>query len=201
MTFNTLLTPSSPSDEGFTLIEVMVSLAVMALIVTVAFSGLRIGLNSWDRGSRRIEKLEERANVERLLNRQLALASPMPLNINDRMTPLFRGTDSRLEFISDYSLADGQGDFRKIDYAIKDGHFLYGEKRLPGYVPSESENPPTQTLSEFRSVRFRFLAMEPSGDFKWVDDWKPEMGLPTAVEAKLNQDTLMIRLVNRLVNQ
>ena len=50
------------------MIEVMVSLAIMGLIVTVAFAGLRIGLNSWERGAAHIDDLDARAGVERSMN-------------------------------------------------------------------------------------------------------------------------------------
>jgi prepilin-type N-terminal cleavage/methylation domain-containing protein len=181
--------------KGFTLIEVMVSIAIMALIVSVAFAGLRIGLNSWERGSRRVDELAARATLERLLNRQLALANAMPMT-NDQKA-LFRGTSSRVEFISDYSAEDGSGDFRKIDYAVKDGHFFYGERQLYGYVPSENEELPTHRLGDFSSVRFRYLFVDDNGAFKWFDEWKLGMGLPTAVETNLNGDSFVTRLVNR----
>jgi prepilin-type N-terminal cleavage/methylation domain-containing protein len=189
--------PSFRTDKGFTLIEVMVSLAIMGLIVTVAFAGLRIGLNSWERGGARIDALDAHANVERLLSRQLAVASPMPLRVKDQMVPLFRGTNARVEFISDYSPATGSGEFRKIDYGQADGDFLYGEKQLDDYVPTDDEPLPTEKLASFQSIQFRFLAVEKDGSFKWVDEWKADMGLPAAVEAMLGNRRLLVRLVNR----
>src|SRR5688572_30440774 len=118
------------TEPGFTLVEVMVALAIMAIVVTIAFSGLAAGMNSWERGSRAIENFDRRNTVERLLKRQLALANPAPLKAGDAQSVLFRGSGRRLEFISDYSLADGPGDLRKIDYAIDGGRFLYGETPL-----------------------------------------------------------------------
>jgi len=185
------------TDAGFTLVEVMVSLTIMGMIIAVAFSGLSVGLRNWDRGGRKIDDLEARAKVERLLSRQLAVASPMLFSINDQMVPLFRGTSSRLEFISDYSGASGSVGFRKIDYADERGRFLYGEKQITGYVPAADEPSPAETVATFQSVRFRFLKAGKEGDFSWIDEWKPEMGLPAAVEAGLGDHSLLVRLVNR----
>ena len=55
------------TDRGFTLVEVMVSLAIMLMVVTVAFSGLRVGLDAWERGSRALDQMERRATLERLM--------------------------------------------------------------------------------------------------------------------------------------
>src|SRR5437016_4651476 len=113
------------TERGFTLIEVMVSMIIMLMVVTIAFSGFRIGLNAWERGGKAIDKLDRRATVERLIQRQLAVAYPLEVKAEKDSFVLFRGAADRMEFVSDYSLADGPVDFRKIDYAINDGRFLY----------------------------------------------------------------------------
>src|SRR5579884_1301579 len=117
-------------NRGFTLVEVMISLVIMTAIVTVAFAGLSVGLNGWDRGTKRIDKLEQRATIERLLRRQLALADPTEgrAKIEDKPVVLFRGTSNRIDFVSNYSLADGPSDFRKIGYLFDGTNFRYEEK-------------------------------------------------------------------------
>src|ERR1043165_2947897 len=135
MTFRKRLRMRCRTSRGFTLVEVMVSLAIMAMVVTVAFSGFRIGLNAWERGGRAVDAMDKRATIERLIQRQLASAYPLPVTVEKESVVLFRGSTSRIDFVSDYSLADGSVDFRKISYALDQGHFLYGEQSLFGYVP------------------------------------------------------------------
>src|SRR5438309_1990852 len=90
------------TERGFTLIEVIVALTIMGLLVSIAFSGVRISLDGWDRGARKIAALEQRATVERLLRRQLSLAYSME-SIAGRPPIPFRGSATRVEFVSDYS--------------------------------------------------------------------------------------------------
>lgn len=175
----------------------MVAMTIMAIVVGVAFSGLRVGLNSWQKGTRALDKIDRRVTVERLLNRQLAVAKGMEFAIEDRKITMFRGSKDRLEFISDYSLADGAGDFRKIDYAFQDGWFRYAEKNLITYVPSDTEDPPTAPLGDFSRLVFHFLGTNERGQPEWVDDWKADMGLPAAVQVEIDDDTFVIALVNR----
>lgn len=197
MTFNVQSRRRFRTDPGFTLIEVTVALVVMAIVVTVAFSGLTIGMNSWERGSRAIDDLDRRATIERLLKRQLALAYPMQFKTGDQTFVLFRGSSHRLEFISDYSLADGPGDFRKIDYAADGGQFLYGEKPLFDYIPADNEDAPGRTLGSFKDISFRFLGRGDDERPIWVTEWKIGMGLPLAVLAQIDNDNFIVRLVNR----
>ena len=65
----------SRNRRGFTLIEVLVSMAIMAMVVTIAFAGLRVGLNGWERGGRALDEMDRRALVERLIQRQLAVGA------------------------------------------------------------------------------------------------------------------------------
>ena len=179
--------------------EVMVSLAIMALIVTVAFAGLNIGIDSWTRGSRKIDQLDRRAAVERLLKRQLATAHPLELraNLNVPAYLFFRGTATSVEFIADYSLADGPSDFRKIGYLFQEGRFRYEEKNLLGYVPQEYESIEGEILSTFSDVRFSYLRTDAEDKHSWSEAWALGEGLPGAVRVQIESDVVIVPLVNK----
>ncbi len=187
--------------RGFTLVEVMVSLVIMALIATVAFAGLNIGIDSWTRGAGKIDQLDQRAAVERLLKRQLAVAYPLelPVNVEGPAVIFFRGTSMSVEFIADYSLADGPTDFRKIGYEFRNGDFRYEEKNLLGYVPQEFELIDGEILAAFSDVRFSYLPKALPGATErpsWSAEWKIGDGLPAAVRVHLAGDSVIIPLVN-----
>src|SRR5260370_27379247 len=104
------------SSWGFTLVEVLVSLTIMALIPSVAFAGLSIGIDSWHRGSRKIDELDRRFAIERVVRRQVALADHV-----------FRGDRDQLEFSTTYSLANGSGDPVWVKYVLESNDLLYSE--------------------------------------------------------------------------
>jgi prepilin-type N-terminal cleavage/methylation domain-containing protein len=193
------LKPRSRAEHGFTLLEVMVSLAIMALIATVAFAGLSIGVDTWRRGTRKIDEMDGRAAIERLVKRQLAIAYPLQFqpDPNQPAFALFRGTNSSVEFISDYSVVDGTTDFRKIGYRFESGEFRYQEENLLGYVPSSNERIEGEVLAKLSALRFRYLQRLPSEAWSWADEWKLGEGLPAAIEARFDSDVIVIPLVNR----
>ena len=49
------------SQSGFTLLELVVAITLMGLVLVMLYSGLRLGLTSWDNG-------EQRAETQRSLN-------------------------------------------------------------------------------------------------------------------------------------
>jgi general secretion pathway protein J len=183
-------------NAGFTLVEAMVALTIMSVVISVAFSGLRIGLDSWQRGSQRIDELDRRDTLERLLKQQIGSAYPWSFEIDGQKVTLFRGSAQKLEFVSEYSLADGASNFRKIDYAMNSGRLLYGEKPLYGYSPSESEERPTKEVGRFHQLSFSFWNRNRDGEPVWLTEWTEKMGLPDAVRVNADDDVFTIVLVN-----
>src|SRR5213594_4431488 len=121
MTWGTGFKRHTRNNAGFTLLEVLVSLTIMAMITAVAFTGLSIGIDSWHRGSRKIDELDRRFALERLVERQVALAD----------SGLFHGSGRELEFLSTYSLVNGPSDPIWVRYRVDSDKFVYAETPLP----------------------------------------------------------------------
>ena len=187
MTCNKPLKPSSHSERGFTLIEVLVALTIMAMITAVAFAGLNIGIDSWQRGSRKIDELDTRFALERLLQRQVALAD----------SHLFQGNNRELKFISTYSLMTGPSDPVVVSYANDSGQLIYGE--MPATEMDQNRPAPltTQPLGKFSKLDFRYLAEDAQQHHVWLDEWPAGKALPLAVRIQIADDVLTIPLVNR----
>ncbi len=174
-------------SKGFTLIELIVAMAIMAMVMTVAFAGFRVGLNAWERGTKAANRLERRSTVERLIRRQLPLAMS---------GELFQGTSDRLEFFSDYSLVDGPGDLRKVDYASDQGRFLYADLPFVEYIPGQPAVRPSTVLAQFNRLSFEFLG-EVDKKPAWITEWKTDDGIPPAMRVRLDDDTFVVQMVNR----
>ena len=182
-------------ESGFTLIEVMVSLAIVGLMMTFMSSALSVGLDSWERGTAAIRELESRSSVERLLRRQLALALRSEVAGADDGFVLFEGDTRRLEFVATYSLIDGPVEARKIDYRIEGGHFDYGEQFLFDYREDVFPLDDLQPLATFSNVELSYLGTDPDGERVWLTQWERGMGLPRAVQIRLDGDYVIVPLL------
>lgn len=185
-------------EAGFTLIEVMISLVIMLMVVTVAFAGFRIGLNAWERGGKAIDRLDRRSDVERLIRRQLAVAYPKEVSVDKKTFVLFQGTSRNMEFVADYSLSDGPGDFRKVDYVVQGGSILYGEKEMVGTVSPFVEEVTGTVIGAFGNVTFEYLGADGKGKAVWLNEWPlADAALPSAVRVRIDGDSIVVPLVNR----
>jgi prepilin-type N-terminal cleavage/methylation domain-containing protein len=174
------------NNGGFTLIEVLVSLTIMALITGIAFAGLRVGIDSWQRGTRRIQELDRRVSVERLLGRQLPLA----------IVGQLKGNGTTLQFVSSYSLANGPGDPMVVTYSFEAGNLIYNETPQSKYTEGDADAGVMQSLGGFTNVRFRYLGRDPLEHLVWLDEWEAS-NLPPVVRVEINQDVMTLPMVNR----
>jgi len=106
--------------HGFTLLELLVSLAVMGLMVAVVFGALRLGIRSWERGNQLAQAAQDHVFNWHLISRQLRSTYPFK-GVGNKL--YFQGEKDELAFISAYSLkmGDRKGLVRVI-YRIEKDH-------------------------------------------------------------------------------
>jgi general secretion pathway protein J len=89
-------------ERGFTLLELLLALAIVGALIVIAFSGVRIALASWRQGEDRAEAYQHLRGVALTLARTVSAAYPYNATRSD--TPatvlLFGGSASRLEFVT-----------------------------------------------------------------------------------------------------
>jgi prepilin-type N-terminal cleavage/methylation domain-containing protein len=160
MTYKAGFKQRTHSNSGFTLLEVLVSLTMMALITAVAFTGLSIGIDAWRRGTQRIDQLDQRFATERLIEHQIGLADPASFN----------GDRHQLEFATSYSLANGPGDPVMVKYELdaNTNQLKYSETPVVQYAAGQS-GADTQILSGVLSTGFKYLYTMPNKEREWAD--------------------------------
>lgn len=114
--------PHRGSHSGFTLIEVLIALTLIALMMGLLFGSLRTGGRIWDAGTARAENTMTMQAAQQLLRRIIEECRPLRARGQDnRPIVLFDGTGSRLSFIATRpAAARGQGYYR-YTLGIEDG--------------------------------------------------------------------------------
>jgi prepilin-type N-terminal cleavage/methylation domain-containing protein len=174
-------------NNGFTLLEVLVSLTIMAIITSVAFAGLSIGIDSWRRGTRKIDELDRRVVLEHLIQRQIAFADN-----------IFMGDRNQLEFSTTYSVANGPGDAVWVKYVIGPENWIYSEAPLTQYVSDEPVPTITQTFVVKSSNGFKYLYDVPGNQRDWFYELMKDN--PLAVRVDISGEVLTVPLVNNQTN-
>ncbi|HDQ93383.1 MAG TPA: prepilin-type N-terminal cleavage/methylation domain-containing protein, partial [Synergistetes bacterium] len=199
-------------NAGFTLLELIISLTIIAVIVTVIQNGFQLGVRAWEKGESAIEGQQRYRYVLALMARQLGSCHPsaaIEIDGEDDSGALFKGDEASMAFTSKISLVPGDppGTVR-VRYRIETDDegwqtVSFSERRAfstPGTVSQETleeENRHT-LLSHIRESRFDYLAA-PSADAlfseesSWQSSWQPARpnqaeGLPHAVRMRFQVD-------------
>lgn len=96
-------------SRGFTLVELLVGLTVMALLSLVLFGGLRFGIRAWETGGARMEQTHRAEAVQSLLRRQLGQIRFLPPATDADAVMSFTGDRDSLTFVAPLPVHRGIG--------------------------------------------------------------------------------------------
>jgi general secretion pathway protein J len=88
------------AQAGFTLIEVVVAMVLLAVTMLLLYSGLSFALRSWDAGDVNGRRTAERRLGENFLRRELSELFPMRWKDPMQLKMAFEGGSARLRFVS-----------------------------------------------------------------------------------------------------
>ena len=172
---------------GFTLLEVLLALGIVAATLAIVFGGLRVGLAAWQRGEERTAKLDHTRSLAVLLERALDGAFPYRIAPEGEREAriLFEGLPDRLTFatLSPPFPTGAPAAFTAVSLSADAVGLALRQQILPNPIELDRLRP---LLVDGRTsaLRFRYLGREPEA---WRDTWdvRTEEGLPRAVEITL----------------
>src|SRR3954466_6122521 len=89
-------------DAGFTLVEVLVALALFSLLAVLLFDNVKFGLQAWRSGSARADALQRDVAAQDVLRRLIGNLYPMMLGEGSAQRRIdFDGQAESLEFLGD----------------------------------------------------------------------------------------------------
>ena len=173
-------------QTGFTLVEIVLSLGLTALLLGLLSSGVYIVADDWNRNSDVLDKSLDQALAVLQVDRALHGAFPHSYTNFDTLGReiYFHGEDDYLSFVSAVSPQRSPGLTVWEMYSVADeGVYL-------SLVPAFSDDP-TQRLSESEPIlvlenytaEFSYLYQDLNENRLWIDEWlgEEELSLPLAV--------------------
>jgi general secretion pathway protein J len=174
--------------RGFTLVEVMLAVSILAVIVLLATAALRVGLRAWEVGQRRVELQQEARALVEVVGEALAGASPYEgrLGLNPERVLLFEGEPEEVRFVTSappLMLDAPVAPFHAVVLGRKGQDALRLIERL---VPTDEPFGPGPERVLSRSItRFNLAYRDGSGAWQERWDGREAGGLPTAVRLEL----------------
>jgi general secretion pathway protein J len=181
-------------DCGFTLVELLVGLGLMALISVLLFGGFRFGLRVWEAGDDRITATNEIEMAQHLLRQQIAESQPVVLAPElERAPVLFRGDAGGLLFVAPLPAHHGVGGFYLFslaaDRAQKDHQLVLRWRRFRSdKVDATAFDPKDRSVlvNGVGSIEIRYFGRPTANaPARWLESWDGAHGLPQLVRVRI----------------
>ena len=189
-------------SRGFTLLELLLSLAITSIVIVIVFGAFRIAIRAWEKSDRDIDKQQRIRVVTQMIRIQLASAVASKSTLSSTDVPLFEGNESQLSFISAIALnpqnkgsivfsqliaESGSDDLSSTLFLVEKG-LLVSDPLLD----TESTNGEERVVlaTGLKAIRFHYLDKPVFGE-QW--DWRTEFNsdeadkLPAAVKIELTE--------------
>ncbi|MEW6077238.1 MAG: prepilin-type N-terminal cleavage/methylation domain-containing protein [Thermodesulfobacteriota bacterium] len=186
-----------PAGSGFTLLELMISMTILAMMVVILFGGFRVGVRAWEKGENDLDARQRQRIVLDLLRRQLASVCATEVLDPNGQEVLFRGGPRSMAFVSHVSLVPGSlNGLAYVTYAVdrdKSGgpaeRLVFSETEVVqagGTAAARNMDGAgyAELLSGAERIEFSYLKSRPDNrEAPWQETWDPavETAPPRAV--------------------
>ncbi len=190
--------PTSPDRRrgGFTLVELLVSMVVLALVAVTMMSGLRFVLRALSSTDSRREAMEELTLGLSVLRGELERAEPLMVKVGQRDLVLFNGQADRLRFANVEPPYLAGPPYLTYEYAIvPDGNAYRIELRRAPLDPAAPDLAavdaiePRTVLRVGQELHFSYFGPLGKDDPpSWRKAWPPGPKLPQAIRLAEGDD-------------
>jgi general secretion pathway protein J len=181
---------------GFTLIELVIALALTGLVSLILLQGMRLAVGGLDRVSRHADRLDQRRGVDTILRHALTASLSGP--VIDGAAG-FLGEPTRLKFLT--IAEDGGVGLYRIDLALAGARLVMMRQLADPSVERRLEQ--SVLAADVRFFRLAYFgATAPGEDPGWHERWEGLSFLPKLVRVTLEAGDGIARppLVVRLWN-
>ncbi len=172
-----------PRVKGFTLVEVLISLAILAIIVASTFTIFRSASKSWQKGEIRSERYQNARNAISKISAEISQAV-----INSNLLCKFTGDKNKVSFISFVTTGSGVFELSEVEFWLD----IPKKLLMRNYEIDPDYDFTTYGHSEILSENISELEFSYSDGFIWADTWSSDqalgVGLPKAVKVKIKID-------------
>jgi general secretion pathway protein J len=175
-------------ERGFTLVELLLAVTLMALLLALAYGGFRAAGQVSERGQVLLEQTGKLRIVQTFIRRQLNQMLPLEYFPDENEIPVqFIGDAHAIQYVAPMPgyLGNGGPQVQRMEVVNgEDGLVLqFSHALYEGFQPEKMfERDPIVLLDHLPYAQFEFLGQDESGEnLLWTTTWDDGSVLPLAV--------------------
>lgn len=181
------------ASPGFTLVEMLLAVTLMALLLALAYGGLHAAAQASARGQVQLEQTERLRMAHQFVRRELNQMLPLPYGLDDQnqLSVLFEGGGYFAQFVAPMPGYLGAGGPQVQRFELIQGdnglQLVFTHALLQGFEQSMlSEQEPVVLLDGLQYGQFEYLSRDENGQpGDWTPGWTDPTTLPLAVRIRL----------------
>jgi general secretion pathway protein J len=160
---------------GFTLLELLISITIIAIIVAIVSTAFRLGFRSIDSGENKIDSLERFRTSFRIINSQIQSEIPLKYKEDNKEKYYFKGDRESLQFATNYSIWGGLRGYVIVMYRVEQDNFgkrsLYASENIVG-IEAKKE---VKLFDKYDEIYFEYFFKDPTEEEgEWADELQEE---------------------------
>ena len=176
-------------DSGFTLLELLVSIAIFALLMVVLVGALQLGARQVGRLTGQLDRSSQIALAQNFLRAQIGDAQPLAASAGDSKMIQFDGDAQRIDFVAVPPESLPAGGLQVLSVAIRRapgapvGQLVVARRPLREEPDATATSePPTVLLDGLRAAKFVYYGPPTAtAEPGWQTDWQHMTYLPLLV--------------------
>jgi general secretion pathway protein J len=173
-------------EQGFTLLELMISITMIVVILLIVGAAMRLGLRSVDSGEKRIASLERFRTSMNIVEAQIQSELPIQIQKPDGKNAVFQGDSESMQFPSNFSLWGNQRGYVTVSYKVAADQWgkqdLFVEESAIG-VTDKGE---VKLFEFFDRIYFDYFYKEPKEEKgSWIEQWTNTDSVPDKIRLHL----------------
>ncbi len=172
-------------QRGFTLLELLVSITLLALIVILLGGAMRMGFRAIDAGERRMDALERYRTSFEILTAQLQSAAPLTYEEDGGKRYYMKGDGKSLRFATNRSIWGEDRGCVIVSYRLEADEggrlALYASERPVGMEGTRE----IRLFDDLKSLSFSYFATKAAEEkAEWTEEWSDGTRYPEQVQVR-----------------
>ncbi len=177
---------SGLGSGGFTLLELMISIALVALIVVIVAGAMKLGVQSVERGERRIDALERIRTSINIVEAQIQSMTNLTYDDNGEKKRYFKAARDSIQFSTGYSIWGGQRGYTVVSYAVETGGDGKQTMKASENVAGMDNSREAWLMGSFDKIYFEYYHKGPTDEKgSWEEEWTDDVNIPEKVKLHL----------------
>ncbi|MFH2047492.1 MAG: prepilin-type N-terminal cleavage/methylation domain-containing protein [Pseudomonadota bacterium] len=181
-----------PNSFGYTLIELLISISILVIIITIIGSAIRLGYRSVNAGEAKIASLERLKSSLNIVDAQLQSEVPIAYDGEDGRSFYFKGDGKTLQFSTNYSVWEGnRRGYIIADYRIETNDSGKQTMYVTENIIGSSVKREAKLFDALDEIYFEYFdknSLEEND--KWIEQWMEGNDIPEKIRINFVKDTI-----------